>query len=368
MKLLKVICLSILLVLPIVCLGNTNKHISLDTVRITTFYDTIFSTNLPSIEFRAGTYHNFGEATTVGYKLVLRGEELDIRGALLYKEDPESDIDNPLHLLAPFHIHVGDSSDHRRIDRIYVTHKFPMSEFFSNDDSLVVITNKGNFTLYLSEEKRSTVKYAPIIESLNEELSDKEKDLERMRYKSYLIIAIIVIICLIVGGIVLIYYRKQQHIKSEQMNNLLMLISENEMSNKYLKTKLSDLMRNRFSTINQLCYEYFEKADTNFLKKSIYNKVEQEINRLKSQEQLYQFEQVLNEYCDGIILRINVQIPQLSDAERTLLIYLYSGLSARTICVLMDIQLKTFYMRRLRLKNKIETSDASDKEWFVSYM
>lgn len=147
-----------------------------------------------------------------------------------------------------------------------------------------------------------------------------------------------------------------------------MLISENEMSNKYLKTKLSDLMRNRFSTINQLCYEYFEKADTNFLKKSIYNKVEQEINRLKSQEQLYQFEQVLNEYCDGIILRINVQIPQLSDAERTLLIYLYSGLSARTICVLMDIQLKTFYMRRLRLKNKIETSDASDKEWFVSYM
>lgn len=127
-------------------------------------------------------------------------------------------------------------------------------------------------------------------------------------------------------------------------------------------------MRNSFSTINHLCYEYFEKADTNFLKKSIYAKVEQEIDHLKSKEQLSQFEQVLNEYCDGIMLRINAQIPQLSDAERTLLIYLYSGLSARTICVLMDIQLKTFYMRRLRLKNKIETSDAPDKKWFVSYM
>lgn len=364
MKLLKVIYLSILLILPIVCLGNTNKHISLDTVRITTFHDTIFSAKLPSIEFRAGTYHNFGEATTVGYKLVLRGEELDIIGALLYKEDPESNTDNPLHLLSPFHIHVGDSSDYRRIDHIYVTHKFPMSEFFSNDDSLVVITNKGNFTLYLSEEKRSTVKYAPIIESLNEELSERQSDLN----KSKQIIAIIVVIGLILCAIGFIYYRKKQSIKSEQINRLFMLISENEMNNRCLKAKLSDLMRNRFSTINQLCYEYFEKADTNFLKKSIYAKVEQEIDRLKSQEQLSKFEQVLNEYCDGIMLRINAQIPQLSDAERTLLIYLYSGLSARTVCVLMDIQLKTFYMRRLRLKNKIETSDAPDKEWFVYYM
>lgn len=127
-------------------------------------------------------------------------------------------------------------------------------------------------------------------------------------------------------------------------------------------------MRNSFSTINKLCYEYFEKADTSFLKKSIYIKVEQEIEKLKSQEQLSQFEKILNEYCDEIIFKIKAQIPQLSDAEKTLLIYLYSGLSARTICILMDIQLKTFYMRRLRLKNKIEASDAPDKDWFVSNM
>lgn len=368
MKFWKALYLSILLVLPVEAMGNTNKHIPLDTVEITTFRDTVYSQDLPPIEIRIETYHNFWDATTVGYKLILRGEELDVNGALLYKEDPESNAAYPLQLISPFHIHVGDSTDNHRIDHIYVKHKFPFSTRFSEDDSLVVITNKGNFTLYLSEDKRSAARYTPILESLHKELSNKEKDLERTRYKSYMIVAIIVIICLVVGVIAFIYYRKQQHIRSEQMNNLLMLISENEMSNKYLKTKLSDLMRNRFSTINHLCYEYFEKADTNFLKKSIYHKVEQEINQLKSQEQLYQFEQVLNEYCDGIMLRINAQIPQLSDAERILLIYLYSGLSARTICVLMDIQLKTFYMRRLRLKNKIETSDATDKEWFVSNM
>lgn len=364
MELFKVIYLSFSLVLPVICMGNTNKHIPLNTVEITTFRDTIYSQELPVIEFCTGTYHNFEEATTVGYKLILRGEELDINGALLYKEDPESNAANPLGLLSPFHIHVGDSTDNKRIDHIYVTHKFPLSEFFSNDDSLVVITNKGNFTLYLSEEKRSAVKYAPIIGSLNKELSEKQNDLN----KSNLIIAIIILISLILSVLGYLYFRKTQRIKAEQMNKLLMLISENEMNNRQLKVKISELMRNSFSTINKLCYEYFEKADTSFLKKSIYIKVEQEIEKLKSQEQLSQFEKILNEYCDEIIFKIKAQIPQLSDAEKTLLIYLYSGLSARTICILMDIQLKTFYMRRLRLKNKIEASDAPDKDWFVSNM
>lgn len=344
-------------------MGN-NNHLPLDTVEITTFLDTVYSRDLPAIEFRVGTYHNFFGSTTVGYKLMLRGEELDITDAFLYKEDSESETDNPLHLLSPFHIHVGDSTDSHRIDHIYVKHKFPWSGNFSEDDSVVIMTSKGNFTLYMNEDKRATAKYAPILGSLNKEISEKENDLK----KSNFIIAIIVLISLALGLIIFLYIRKIQRVKSEQLNKLLMLISENEMDNRQLKAQMSELMRNSFNTINQLCYEYFEKADTDFLKKSIFLKVEQEIDRLKSQEQLSHFEKVLNEYCDGIMLRINAQIPQLSDAERTLLIYLYSGLSARTICVLMDIQLKTFYMRRLRLKNKIETSEAPDKKWFISNM
>lgn len=367
MKSLKAICLSILLVLPIICMGNTNK-VPLDTVEITTFRDTVYSRNLPAIEFRMGTYHNFFGSTTVGYKLILRGEELNVNGALLYKEDPESNDAYPLRLLSPFNIHVGDSTDNRRIDHIYVKHKFPFSGCFSEDDSLVIITDKGNFTLYMSEDKRAAAQYTPILESLNKELSETESELGNTRHRAYLIIVVIAITSLILGIIAYIHFKKQQHIKSEQMSKLLMLISENEMSNRQLKAKMSELMRGSFDTINRLCYEYFEKADTGFLKKSIYTKVEKEIEMLKSQEQLSQFEKALNEYCDKIILRIEEQIPQLSDADKVLLIYLYSGLSARTICILMDIQLKTFYMRRLRLKNKIELSDAMDKEWFIANM
>lgn len=80
-------------------------------------------------------------------------------------------------------------------------------------------------------------------------------------------------------------------------------------------------------------------------------------------------EDMLDTYCDGIMTKFRTQLPGLTDVEMTLLIYLYSGLSARTICILTDIQLKNFfYMRRMRLKSKILASDAPDKELFVSMM
>lgn len=368
MKLSKALYLAILLALLIVCIGNANRHVPLDTVVTTTFRDTIYDRNLPTIELRVGTYHNFGDATTVGYKLILRGEELDINDALLYKENPKRDVVNPMRLLSPFHIHVGDSTDKRRIDHVYVLHKFPMSHVFSGDDSLVIITNKGNFVLYMDEDKRAAAKYMSTLVSLNNDLTETVSTLEKTRKRTLFIIAIITIACIIITYCIFRHYRKIQRIKSQEMDNLLMLLSENEMNSKHLKDQISILMRNSFSTINQLCYEYFEKADTNFLKKSIYVKVEQEIEKLKSREQLLHLEEVLNEYYDGIIMRLREQIPQLSEADMTLLTYLYSGLSARTICVLMDIQLKTFYMRRLRLKSKIESSDAPDKELFTSNM
>lgn len=353
-----------LLVLPVICMGNTNNHIPLDTVEITTFRDTVYDSNLPAIEFKLQTYYNFYGSTTAGYNLILRGAEIDLNGAILYKGDPELGQGGELHLINPFHIHVGDSTDNRRIDCVFVKHKFPFNDRFHEDDSLVVLTDKGNFTLYFSEEKRSAAKYAPKIETLSKELTDTEQKLS----KSLLIIAAIIVICIIGGLICLIYYRREQRKKSEEMNKLLALLSENEMSNRQLKAKMSDLMRNNFNTINRLCYEYFEKSDTNFLKRSIYAKVEQEIDKLKSQEQLADLEKFLDEYCEGLITRLTSQLPQLSDADKQLLVYLYSGLSARTICILMDIQLKTFYMRRLRLKNKIAESDAPDKEWFIANM
>lgn len=90
--------------------------------------------------------------------------------------------------------------------------------------------------------------------------------------------------------------------------------------------------------------------------------------RLREPAEIVRLEESLNRYCDDIMVKVDAQLPTLSASDRTLLVYLFSGFSARTICVLSDEEIKTFYMRRYRLKNKILASEAPDKELFADNM
>ncbi|MDE6396957.1 MAG: hypothetical protein K2K84_06780, partial [Muribaculaceae bacterium] len=342
-----------------------------NSLEVVTFNDTVYDVDLPSIELKIGTYHNYGDATTVGFKLIVRGDRIEFKDALFYKEDPDAEVKSPMRPKEPFHFEIDNSTESNRIDHVYIQLKFPFSAYFSVDDSLVLITDKGDYTLYMGEDRRAEAKYRPILNRLNDELSVKDNELVEAKSINHVFVTglIAVITLSVLACSVIIYIARKKRVKqATEMNRLLCLISENEMDNRRLKVAVSDLMRKHFDTINRLCGDYFEMADTPALKKIIYNKVEAEINRLKEAKNIKALEQTINQYCDNVMVRIDEQLPELSEKERLLLIYLYSGMSARTICVLTDIQLKNFYMRRQRLKSKILASDAPDKEYFAEMM
>lgn len=368
MKQLYRLIVTLIFALPVFCYGNAAGSVPLDTVEVKTFRDTVYDRDLPHIELELTTYHNFNGSTSIGYSMTLRGEELDITGAELHKGVPESDGKRILHLLSDFHLHAGDSTDLTRIDNVNVLHKFPFSTNFSANDSLVIITDRGNLALYLDEDRRAAAKYTPVLDTMNQKLTTTERMLEQATARTYSIVICIIIIFAVIAIAVCLYIYRYRQKKAREMERLMSLLSENEMSTRQLKSDVTDLMRKHFDTINTLCYEYFEKADTAFVKKSIYNEVEKEIDKLRSPARLAEMERTINKYCDNVMSRIRAQLPTLTENEIVLLVYLYFGLSARTICTLTDIQIKNFYMRRQRLKAKILASDAADRELFVSMM
>lgn len=77
---------------------------------------------------------------------------------------------------------------------------------------------------------------------------------------------------------------------------------------------------------------------------------------------------MVNIYVDNILVKVTEQLPTLSKADVKFLTYLYAGFSPRAVCIFTDIKIKNFYNRRLRLKERILSSDAPDREWFVSKM
>jgi len=351
--------------------GNASGSVPRDTVNISTMTDTLIDPSLPPVEIKIGTYHNFYGSTTVGYSLVLRGVELEIEGAVLCKRTPETGRQERYATISPFNLHLGDSTDRHRMDSVYIKNKFPFTHAFYEDDSLVVLTDRGNITLYLDEDRRSAAKYSPIIHKIENQLVESEEHLDKtQRRLSIFIVLLIFLPCLfaLAGLAVFLYVKRKQALRTEEISGLLTILSERETGYRELQADVTELFKKNFETINALCYEYFEKGDTPLLRKSIYLEVEKEIMKLKNPVYVKNLEDALNRYCDNVIDKVSAQLPFLTDKERTLLVYLYSGLSARSICILTDIQIKNFYMRRQRLKAKILASDAPDKDIFVAMM
>lgn len=342
---------------PLVSARGLSVHqIPYDSVRHEIFRDTVFDRALPPVQLDILTYSNF-ERTTVGYELTLRDTELDIDGVELYVGDNQ----HKLNTLVPFSLHVGDASETNRIDRVSIWNKFPFDTLSVETDSLVIITDKGNFTLYLGEKLRRQKALKD-----QEDIFLQSQTETESTYMAW--IAILSVLLVFAALVIIAINVRAKRRRDEVVNNLFIMSSDNERINTEHSKTVQSLFKQRFETLNKLCFEYFEKGDSLILRKSIYKEVEKEILRLREPSELERLEESLNKYCDNIMVKADSQLPGLSQSDRTLLVYLFSGLSARTICVLTDVEIKTFYMRRYRLKNKILAGDAPDKLLFAENM
>ncbi len=328
--------------------------------KVFTFTDEDIDPQLPDVEMDYVTYNNVDDVTTAGFKIILRGAEIDIYGAELYKASSQQGVNYKLNTFYPLRLHLGDSTSRDVVQHAYVYPRFPFTVRFYEEDSLVIHTDRGDKTIYLMDAFRTRIEFQDKINSL----SASNRYLTHLNYLLYALLVAL-------GLGIIIYLIRQHRVRmreKRERERLLTIISENEMDNRKLKDAVTSQFRKNFETINKLCYEYFELADSPVLKKSIYTQVESEINRLREPSKLKELEDSINEYCDNIMVKISQQLPSLTEKERTLLLYLYSGLSARTICILTDIQVKNFYMRRQRLKAKILASEAPDRLTFAALM
>lgn len=130
---------------------------------------------------------------------------------------------------------------------------------------------------------------------------------------------------------------------------------------------ISQLFRNQWKTLNILCNEYFEKGDT-ALRVTILNEIEKEINRIKGRQGVKRIAEALDQHFDNIIIRLQSQLPELSDSDQTFLIFVYAGFSPRAICLFTGYTLRYYYKKRTVLKDKILSSDAPDRLQFTEMM
>lgn len=145
-------------------------------------------------------------------------------------------------------------------------------------------------------------------------------------------------------------------------------LENRQIENAALRSHVATLFADRYETISRLCDEYFENAGSDKLRVLICNRVENEINRLRSPKSLEAIEGAVNRYRDNVISKLRDQLPRLKPLDITFITLIYAGLSPRAVALFTGVSLKNFYTKRARLRDRIAASGAPDSKTFVSLL
>lgn len=197
----------------------------------------------------------------------------------------------------------------------------------------------------------------------------KEKEFllykERAKRELYLLCSLMIL--LVAAGII-IWMRQRiriQHLQNETLMaeayGLKCQIEASRGDVSRLEMKLQGLLDKRFSLIDSLCQTYYESHGTKSERKAIIDKVRNEIESART-DSFPEMEQAVNDCRDNILVKIKESKPDIKTDDYMLLVFLASGLSTRTISLLMDESVEVVYKRKSRLKSRLRESTKDIKE------
>ncbi|MDE6535309.1 MAG: hypothetical protein K2K82_04790 [Muribaculaceae bacterium] len=221
-------------------------------------------------------------------------------------------------------------------------------------------------------QKASRLKALIMSESETNELASalylqKEKEYflykEKVRRQIFMYVSLISI--LIALGVILWsrqrmkYHRLQNEALMADASNLRSQIESEKSDISRLETTLHNLLDGRFALIDSLCQTYYETQGTPLERKAIVDKVKKEIESVRL-ESMPQFEKVVNDCRDNMLVRVKGCFPEIKPVDYQLLVYQACGFSARTISLLLGENIDVIYKRKSRLKSRLREHVAPD--------
>ncbi|MBD5251138.1 MAG: hypothetical protein HDS56_08210 [Barnesiella sp.] len=230
--------------------------------------------------------------------------------------------------------------------------------------------------------------------------SEKSKSLEQeSKYKNIIISLIIFIAVSVISLMIYIYKIKMKHKKAEiesiitdliEMRNVAEVMKDannslqaqllqevgnssilkNELESrdqselKHIKI-IESLFKQKWTTINQLCNEYFEVEDSKILRNVLLSRIEKEIKKLSSAKGLKEIEEAVDKYRGGIMTLLRKECDFFKEDDYVFISLIYAGMTVKTVCIFTGIKYKNFYLKKARFIKRISESHAPHKDLFI---
>lgn len=221
-----------------------------------------------------------------------------------------------------------------------------------------------------------------VIQILKQSVSTIQRDFYQSQYEitevkaaNRLLVIIFIIVavalCCAIVSICIIRYRKKKELEkehyiryAEEVNRQLRDFKQDTYSS--LQKKYISMYKTKYETLGTLFDQYVQsdgRVDSEHL---VYRKVVSLIDELRTEiGSNNDFESMLNNDLDGIMIKLRSALPDLKKKDYTLFGYLALGFDATIISHFMDCTVNTIYIRKCRLKKAIEESDSEHKNLFL---
>ena len=136
-----------------------------------------------------------------------------------------------------------------------------------------------------------------------------------------------------------------------------------------LKRKYIELYKSKFEIIGSLYEKYTLFDGKNNSEHAIYEKVSAMVEDFRNDySNKEQFESILNENMDNIVSRFRTEVPKLKEIDYSIFCFMLIGFDPTTISHLLNTTMNVIYIRKSRMKKRIETLNPEHKVQFLEVL
>ena len=170
-----------------------------------------------------------------------------------------------------------------------------------------------------------------------------------------------------------VYVRRQREEKEYYLNYADEVRRQLEASKNEnypeLKRKYLEICKSKFELIGSLYEEYILYHGKKNAEHSVYAKVSEIINDFINDDAYKsQLESVIDESLDGIMSKLRTEMPRFKEVDYSIFSFMIIGFDVTTISHLLNISMNVVYIRKSRMKHRIEEASPESKERFLELL
>lgn len=184
---------------------------------------------------------------------------------------------------------------------------------------------------------------------------------QTIRHQRIVIIMASVIIAVIIIAIIM-YLRLARMRRQRREDNNMRVASE-------LRASLTSLENLHLTTLSRLCETYYESTSKDSVKTRVARDTLKAIAEIAASPDFYSMlESRLNTEDGNAVSLLRAEIPGIKEQDVRLYLCNASGFSIPTMCMLLNERREVIYNRRLRLRTRIQESDAEHRDMFLNHL